>query len=135
MTNELTATIIQPNVFWEDKTKNKRMFDEIIGKLSQTTDLIILPEMFSTGFSMQPSLMAEHMNGPTIRWMGEVAREHNAVVTGSIIISEKNKFLNRLIWMPPDGNLKYYDKRHLFRMGEENQKYSSGNRKLITNWK
>ena len=135
MTNELTVTIIQPNVFWEDKTKNKRMFDEIIGKLSQTTDLIILPEMFNTGFSMQPSLMAEHMNGPTICWMGEVAREHKAVVTGSIIISERNKFLNRLIWMPPDGNLKYYDKRHLFRMGEENQKYSSGNRKLITNWK
>ncbi len=135
MTNELTTPIIQPDVFWEDKDKNRRMFDEIIGRLSQTTDLIILPEMFSTGFSMQPSLMAEHMNGPTIRWMGEIAREFNAVVTGSIIISEKNKFLNRLIWMPPDGNLKYYDKRHLFRMGEENQKYSAGNRKLITNWK
>lgn len=135
MTDELKITIVQTNIHWENKNENMEMFSHIIRDMTQHTDLVILPEMFSTGFSMQPALLYEHINGPTVRWMSEIAREHNAVVTGSIIISEKNKFLNRLIWMPPDGNLKYYDKSHLFRMGEENQKYSAGNRKLITNWK
>ncbi|MBE9510069.1 MAG: amidohydrolase [Bacteroidetes bacterium] len=135
MIDELKITIVQTNIHWENKNENMEMFSHIIRDMVQHTDLVILPEMFSTGFSMRPSLMAEAINGPTVSWMGEIAREHNTVVTGSIIISEKNKFLNRLIWMPPDGNLKYYDKRHLFRMGEENQHYSGGSRKLITNWK
>jgi len=135
MANELTITVIQSNIFWEDKEKNKRMFDKIFGKLSQTTDLIILPEMFNTGFSMRPSLLAEAMNGPTVSWMGKIASQYNTAVTGSIIIKENENFLNRMIWMFPHGNYDYYDKRHLFRMGEENQEYSAGSRKLITNWK
>ena len=135
MTDELKITIVQSNIHWENKNENLEMFSRMIRDMVQHTDLVILPEMFSTGFSMQPALLSEHINGPTVSWMGEIAREHNAVVTGSIIISEKNKFMNRLIWMPPDGNLKYYDKRHLFRMGEENQYYSGGSGKLIINWK
>ena len=115
MTDELKITIVQSNIHWENKNENLEMFSRMIRDMVQHTDLVILPEMFSTGFSMQPALLSEHINGPTVSWMGEIAREHNAVVTGSIIISEKNKFMNRLIWMPPDGNLKYYDKRHLFR--------------------
>ncbi|GAH46906.1 unnamed protein product [marine sediment metagenome] len=135
MTDELKITIVQANIHWENKKENMEMFSHMIRNMAQHTDLVILPEMFSTGFSMKPALLSEHVNGPTVHWMDEIAREHNAVVTGSIIFSEKNKFLNRLIWMPPEGDYDYYDKRHLFRMGEENQRYSAGNRKLITNWK
>ncbi|MCH7657955.1 MAG: amidohydrolase [Bacteroidetes bacterium] len=135
MTDELKITIVQTNIHWENKNENTEMFSRIIRNMAQNTDLVILPEMFSTGFSMQPALLAEYINGPTVSWMSKIAREYNAVITGSIIIREKNKFLNRLIWMPPDGNLKYCDKRHLFRMGEETQYYSRGNKKLITSWK
>jgi len=135
MTDELKITIVQTNIHWEDKNENMEMFSHIIRDMAQHTDLVILPEMFSTGFSMRPSLIAEAINGPTVSWMGKIARQFNAVVTGSIIIKENKDFFNRLIWMPPEGNYEYNDKRHLFRMGEENLKYSAGNRKLITNWK
>ena len=135
MTDELKITIVQTNIHWENKNENMEMFSHIIRDMAQHTDLVILPEMFSTGFSMRPSLIAEAINGPTVSWMGKIARQFNAVVTGSIIIKENKDFFNRLIWMPPEGNYEYNDKRHLFRMGEENLKYSAGNRKLITNWK
>ena len=135
MTDELKITIVQANIHWENKKENMEMFSHMIRNMAQHTDLVILPEMFSTGFSMQPALLAEHVNGPTVSWMGKIARQFNAVVTGSIIIKENEEFFNRMIWMPPEGDYDYYDKRHLFRMGEENQRYSAGNRKLITNWK
>ena len=111
------------------------MIESIIKTTNTKTDLIILPEMFTTGFSMQPEKLAEDMNGTTIRWMSLKSQEWNCIITGSLIIKEKGKYLNRLIWMAPDGNFQYYDKRHLFRMGEEHDHYTAGDIKLITKFR
>ena len=107
---DLKAALIQANLFWEDKEKNLQMFDEKINRLNETVDLIILPEMFSTGFSMQPEKFAEEMNGPVMQWMRDKTKTLNTVLTGSIIIKDGGRFFNRLIWMKPDGTYQYYDK-------------------------
>ena len=109
------------------------MFDALFKKIKKgSTDLILIPEMFSTGFTMQAADYAQNMNGPAVSWMKAVARSKNAVVCGSLIITEKNKFFNRLVWMKPDGSFETYDKRHLFRMAHEEQTYTGGKRKIIT---
>lgn len=135
VTSQLTVSYIQPNIYWKDKDRNLNMFDKIIGRLPDITDLIILPEMFSTGFIIKPASVAEEMNGKTVNWMSRAAMQKNAVVTGSVVIKEDNCYYNRLIWMKPVGKSEYYDKRHLFRMGEENEDYSTGDKKLITKLK
>lgn len=128
----LTITLIQSDLYWEDIDRNLSMFKEKINTLkSSETDIILLPEMFSTGFSMNASTLAEDMNGKTINWMKEQAQNINSVIVGSIIIHENDLFYNRLIWMRPDGSYAYYDKRHLFSMGKEDQIYSPGKQKLI----
>ena len=115
---------------WENKEKNLSMFSEKISSLKEETDLIILPEMFSTGFTMNAALMAESMDGSAVTWMKKIAIEINCVVTGSLIIEENGKYFNRLIWMKPDG-FEYYDKRHLFGLAKENNTYSAGKKKII----
>ena len=127
----LTITIIQSNLFWEDKQANLHMFEEKIGSVKEKMQLVILPEMFSTGFSMQPELLAEKMDGTTIQWMKKVCSEHKIILTGSIIIEEEGKFFNRLIWMLPNGQYGIYDKRHLFAFAKEDQHYSAGNSRFI----
>ena len=111
------------------------MFDEYLESLTEQTDLIILPEMFSTGFSMDSKTLAESVHGLTVAWMKQKAREKNAVICGSVIISDHDKFYNRLVWMTPEGEYHTYDKRHLFRMGEEEKNYSRGKKKLIVQLK
>ena len=128
---DLIITIIQTDLVWENKDKNSSHFENRIDSIMDETDLIILPEMFSTGFSMSPAKLAEIMNGPTVQWMQKISANRNADLVGSVIIKEKNNYLNRLIWVKPSGALLTYDKRHLFRMGNEQDVYSSGN-KLIT---
>jgi omega-amidase len=134
----ITISIVQTALFWEDKNSNLSMLEKKIMDISDKTNIVILPEMFSTGFSMNPALLAEAMDGPTIAWMKQIAKAKNVVLTGSLIIEENNRFYNRLIWMLPNGNTGYYDKRHLFAFAGEDQFYTAGNKRLITSvngWK
>src|SRR5450432_2819585 len=138
--SSLTITIIQPNLYWENKTANLDMLSKKIDSIEEKTEVIILPEMFSTGFSMNVELLAENMNGETVQWMKKTAAEKNIILTGSIIIEDSDnrddkKYFNRLIWMLPNGDCGYYDKRHLFAYGNEHLHYQAGNKRLIASVK
>lgn len=128
---DLKITLIQSPLHWENIDANLTLFSEKIASIREETDLIILPEMFSTGFTMNNKALAERMDGKTIEWMKKVAKEKNCVVTGSVIIEDGGNYFNRLIWMRADGSLEMYDKRHLFRYANEQDHYSTGNKKLI----
>ena len=127
----LTITIIQANLFWEDKTANLKMFEEKIKNIQSKTELVILPEMFSTGFSMNPKKLAETMEGETVAWMKRIATQQKIILTGSIIIEDNKNYYNRLIWMLPNGQYGHYDKRHLFAFAKEDEYYTAGNKRLI----
>jgi omega-amidase len=131
----LTITTIQSNLHWEDKTANLQMFEEKIRQLQQRTEVVILPEMFSTGFSMQAEKLAETMDGPTVSWMKKLSAERKIILTGSLIIEEEGNYYNRLVWMLPNGQYGFYDKRHLFGYGQEDQHYTPGNKRLIASVK
>jgi omega-amidase len=131
----LTFTTIQTQLAWEDKKNNLKHFDALLASLPGTTDLVILPEMFSTGFSMNAAALAETMEGTSVQWMAEKASQLNAVITGSLIIRAEDAFFNRLIWMYPDGHYQHYDKRHLFTLAKEQETYQAGNEKLIVEYK
>jgi predicted amidohydrolase len=128
----LIATIIQSALFWEDKRANLEQFEQKINTLTTKTNLVILPEMFTTGFSMRTEDLAETMDGPTVTWMKKMAIEHSIILTGSIIIKDNQQYFNRLIWMLPNGRFGYYDKRHLFAFAGEEKYYTPGNKRLIT---
>lgn len=127
----LKITTFQAYLFWENIEKNLQNLGLRLSSIREKTDLIVLPEMFSTGFSMNAAKLAEEMDGPTMKWMLEQSRKFGSVVTGSMIIKEGKNYFNRLIWMRPDGTCEYYDKRHLFGLGEEDQHYTAGNKKLF----
>jgi predicted amidohydrolase len=131
----LHFSLIQTSLFWEDKGANLDQLSQKINAIDQPTEIIVLPEMFSTGFSMQPEKLAENMDGPTVDWMRRTAAAKRAILAGSIIIEEGGQYLNRFIWMLPNGELGYYDKRHLFGFAGEDQKYSAGNKRLIASVK
>jgi len=138
----LTCTLIQTKLFWEDAIANRRMLEEKILSIKEKTEVVILPEMFSTGFSMQPEKFAETMDGETIAWMKKIASTKKIILTGSLMIKASSKedevCFNRLIWMLPNGEYGVYDKRHLFAYGDEHNHYSSGNKRLIASvngWK
>ncbi len=131
----LTITLIQTNLHWENKAANLLMLEQKIKAIEERTEIIVLPEMFSTGFSMNNELLAEDMNGETVNWMKRVAAENKIVLTGSIIIKENEHFYNRLIWMLPNGEYGVYDKGHLFGFGNETEHYSAGNKRLIASVK
>src|SRR5215467_3030305 len=131
----LTISIIQTQLFWENKPENLRLIGDKIRSVDQNTEIVVLPEMFSTGFSMDPEILAEDMNGPTVAWMKKIAAEKKIVLTGSIIAKEGDEYHNRLIWMLPNGQSGYYDKRHLFAYGGEDKKYSPGQKRLIASVK
>jgi omega-amidase len=133
--NPLKITTFQQYLFWENVDKNLQNTALRLSAIREKTDLIILPEMFSTGFTMNAEKLAEPMGGKTMQWMHKIAGQYNCVVTGSLIIKENNKYYNRLIWMRPDGNSEYYDKRHLFALGKEHETYTPGNKKLIVELK
>jgi len=111
------------------------MFDQKIRNLQQKTEVVVLPEMFSTGFSMQPEKLAETMDGATITWMKKISAEKRIIITGSVIIEEEGNYYNRLVWMLPNGQYGYYDKRHLFAYAQEDQHYTPGNKRLIASVK
>lgn len=131
----MRTTIIQTKLHWQQPALNRQMLSEKITPLHGKTDLIVLPEMFSTGFSMQTEELAEDMNGPTFRWMQEQAALSGAAVTGSFICREGAHFHNRLIWMQPDGQYFLYDKKHLFSLAGEHRHYEPGVERLILEWK
>ena len=131
----LTITTIQSNLVWENKAANLLMLEQKIKGMEERTEVIVLPEMFSTGFSMNTQALAEDMNGETVTWMKRVAAENKIILTGSIIIKENENFYNRLIWMLPNGEYGVYDKRHLFGFGNETEHYSAGNKRLIASVK
>lgn len=134
----LTVTLIQSNLHWEDKKKNLAMFEEKINSVKEQTHIIFLPEMFSTGFSMKPELLAEKMDGETIQWMQRMSAEKKTILCGSVIIEDEGNYYNRLIWMLPNGKYGHYDKRHLFCYAGEDQHYKPGKKRLIASvngWK
>ncbi len=124
--SDLNVTIVQSELRWHDPLANRQMFDELLRELSWETDLVVLPEMFTTGFTMEPHRCAESMDGPTFQWLADHAKRLDACICGSLVIEDQNGFYNRFIWMPPDGNYGQYDKRHLFRMADEHHHYQSG---------
>ncbi|CAN5427868.1 amidohydrolase [soil metagenome] len=132
---DLSITLIQSQLHWENSVANLAMFEEKIWKIDKPTDVIVLPEMFTTGFSMSASTQAEVMNQQTFKWMRQMANQTGALLLGSFICKENGSYFNRLLWMEPGGDFKTYDKKHLFRMGEENTVYSSGKTKLIAHWR
>ena len=131
----LTLSIIQTDLLWEDKAGNLKNLATKINALKGKTELVILPEMFSTGFSVDPAPLAEKMDGPTVSWMKTIAATNKLILTGSIIIEEQGNYYNRLIWVLPDGQLGSYDKRHLFAFAGEDEKYSPGSKRLVASVK
>lgn len=127
----LSVTLIQTPLFWEDKPANLSMLEEKISAISEKTNLVILPEMFSTGFSMNPQALAETMEGSTVAWMRRITTTQKIILTGSCIIEENGSYFNRLIWMLPNGSYGYYDKRHLFAFAGEDKQYTAGTKRLI----
>ncbi len=131
----MNIVLLQSHVFWEDPKRNIEHFGHLIANLSEKTDLVFLPELFSTGFTMNVREYAEKQNGDTFCWMKNQASCHNVVLAGSYIAEEKGMYFNRLVWMEPNGRSAIYDKRHLFRIGDENEHYSPGNRIAVVTWK
>jgi predicted amidohydrolase len=133
--DNLKITVYQGYLFWEKIDKNLQNIALRLSGIREKTDLIILPEMFNTGFTMNAEEMGEPMDGKTMQWMQKIAEQYNCVVTGSLIIVDKGKYYNRLIWIRPDGTNKHYDKRHLFGLGKEDDTYTAGKKKLIVELK
>jgi predicted amidohydrolase len=132
----MKATIIQTELFWENREKNISHFNTLINSIKEETNLIVLPEMFTTGFTMSPETHAES-SGETLTWLKQKAQQKNSVITGSVSINENGKYYNRLFWVEPNGKFSTYDKRHLFRMAKEEQHYTAGTKKIIAkinNW-
>ena len=131
----LTITTIQTNLLWEEKSANLNLLEKKIAGIEEKTEIVVLPEMFSTGFSMNTKELAETMDGETMQWMKRVSRENSIILTGSIIIEEEGNYYNRLIWMLPNGQYGHYDKRHLFAYGEEDKHFKPGDKRLIASVK
>jgi predicted amidohydrolase len=127
----LTISLIQSNLFWEDKVKNLEQFAVKFDMLPKETQIVFLPEMFSTGFSMKPAQLAETMDGPTVQWMKDMSAKHRKIICGSVIIEDEGHYYNRLIWMLPNGQFYHYDKRHLFGFVGEDKHYTPGEKRLI----
>ncbi len=132
---DLRVTIVQTKLHWEDIDANLSMLDEKLSHFNEPTDLIILPEMFSTGFSMNAKKLAEPMGGSAMQWMEQKSKQLKVVITGSLIIKENGKYFNRLIWMQPDGSYQTYNKAHLFSLANEQKTYSTIKKKLIVKLK
>ncbi len=131
----LEVALFQTELYWKQKDANRAMFEELIEKLEKPVDMIILPEMFTTGFTMEAEEVAEPTNFHTLKWMRQIAGQKQALVTGSIVVKEGTNYYNRLLWVYPDGSYGYYDKRHLFRMADEDAHYTMGKERKFFEWK
>ncbi len=139
--NTLTISLLQSALVWENPEANLKYFSQKINTLHAAVDLIVLPEMFTTGFSANVNTLAETMDGNTVRWMQQMAAKKSAAITGSIIIKESfdsdkdSVFYNRLLFVFPSGEIQYYDKRHTFTLAKEHEIFSSGEEKIIIDYK
>jgi len=123
---DLSLSLVQTPLHWHDPAANRAAFESLLNANAADSDLVVLPEMFTTGFTMDAQAQAETMQGESVAWLREQAAARGQTLTGSLVIEDQGQYFNRLIWMPPDGNGGWYDKRHLFRMAGEDETYSSG---------
>jgi predicted amidohydrolase len=127
--------LVQQPLVWHDAAANRERFDALLAPLAGNTDLIVLPEMFTTGFSMDVEQFAEDADGPTSKWLEHKARDLRTAITGSVMSKEGSHFYNRMFWAEPGASLRHYDKRHLFRMANEHQRFTSGENALTVAWR
>ena len=132
---DLRFTLVQPILLWHEIEENLAHFSSLFVSAALHTDVIVLPEMFTTGFTMESSKVAEQMNGRTHKWMQEQALQHNAVVCGSTVIEDEGNYYNRFLWVEPGGQTVFYNKRHLFRMADENKFYTEGTELVTIHYK
>lgn len=132
---DLRVTLVQTELHWHQPDANQRMLADKLTPLVNQTNLIILPEMFTTGFSMEPELLAEPEQGNTLQWMLQQAQQTGAAITGSVIVRDATGFRNRLYWVTPEGQTHHYDKRHLFRMAQEQEHYQAGSERLVVEYR
>jgi omega-amidase len=130
----MKIAFIQAPLFWENPKENRSYFEEKINSISENTDLIVLPEMFTTGFTMRPELVAETMKGETAIWLQELAKAKKCAITGSVVIKENDNCYNRMLFVFPSGEIQFYDKKHLFTLAGEDKVYTSGTQKVIVNY-
>lgn len=128
---DLRVTLVQTELAWQDAVANRELLADKILPLADATDLIVLPEMFTTGFMMEPERWAEPANGPTVDWLRALAKQTRTVITGSVATREGEQYYNRLLWVTPDQAVTTYDKRHLFRMAKEQEHYSFGTNRIV----
>jgi predicted amidohydrolase len=131
----LHIALFQMDLAWEDRQANLSKIDGLLQKVSESTDIVFLPEMFTTGFSMKVAELAEAMDGPSMQWIIQRSREYKVAICGSLIVKENHQYYNRLVFVEPDGKIQSYDKRHLFTMGNEEKHYHKGSKRLIVNYK
>lgn len=135
MQDQLKVALIQSDLVWENPKQNRKNFAEKIESISSKVDVIVLPEMFSTGFTMKPEHVAETMDGKTVAWMQNQASKTNAAIVGSLVISEAGNYYNRLLFVEPSGNIITYDKRHTFTLVGEDKVYAAGTEKVVIDYK
>lgn len=131
----MKIALLNSTLVWENPTDNRTNFEQKINAITEEIDLIVLPEMFTSGFTMNPKKVAETMQGETISWLIKLAKAKNCAITGSLVISENENYYNRLLFVFPDGKIEFYDKRHLFTLAGEDKVYTSGKEKLIVTYK
>lgn len=129
--DKIRITLVQTDLFWESPQKNRDYLEVKIQNLSEPTDIIILPETFTSGFSIRAHHIAETMDGPSVKWMRQLAAKTGAAICGSLIITENGQFFNRFVFIKPDGEAVHYDKRHLFSIGDEKEAYSPGTLRTV----
>lgn len=135
MNETLNIAIVQAHLIWENPIQNRINFSNMLGAISKPVDLVILPEMFTSGFTMHADAVAETMQGETIKWMQTIAQDRNCALTGSLIIEEENNYYNRLVFVHPNGNIDSYNKRHTFTLAGENKVYKAGKEKVVLQYK
>ena len=135
MSESLRISLVQYDITWENPEANREKVGALLSRYKPETDLIILPEMFTTGFSMHSAKLAEPMDGPSVQWMMGIAKKYDAAVAGSLITSIGKSYRNRFVFMPPDGDFSFYDKKHLFTLAGEEKSYTSGTHQIRINWR
>jgi len=130
----MKIALIQSDLYWEDASKNRKSFESKINQIDSEVNLVVLPEMFSTGFTMNAPDVAETMQGETVLWLQSLAKQKNFAITGSLIIVENEKYYNRMLFVFPSGEIQYYNKRHLFSLAGEDKFYTSGKEKVIIDY-
>lgn len=131
----MKVAILQSDIVWENPPANRSHFEVMINSISEEVDIIVLPEMFSTGFTMNPANVAETQQGETVLWMQSIAKSKNCAITGSLVIEENKKFYNRMVFVFPNGEIQIYNKRHLFSLAKEETVFTSGKEKVIVDYK